>query len=121
MDMPEETYRISPWNDRSTRLGMVLVGLMLLLEWGLVAGYYRQLPPEIPLFYSQPLGAAQLATRPWILLIPGLGMVFSVLAWLVLRMSFRMDAVFNQIVIWMLVLLQLLGMAALLHTLILVF
>lgn len=37
----------------------------------LVAFFWQNLPPEVPLFYSRPWGQPQLANRVWVWILPG--------------------------------------------------
>ena len=49
--------------------------IFLLFQLLVILIFWRKLPPEVPLFYSQPWGKEQLAS-PWMLLIlPGLTLV----------------------------------------------
>lgn len=44
----------------------------------LVAITYGRLPPEIPLWFSRPWGAAQLAAKGWMVILPGSMLLISI-------------------------------------------
>ena len=60
--MDELKKKLELWNWRVVTVGIV-VGV------GLVAIYWRSLPPEVPLLYSRPWGQDQLVS-PYFLVIP---------------------------------------------------
>jgi len=39
---------------------------------GILAIFYRNLPPQVPLLYTLSWGDEQIVTRPWLFLLPGL-------------------------------------------------
>lgn len=41
---------------------------------GAIAGWWREIPPEIPLYYSKPWGQEQLASPVWLMLPLGLAL-----------------------------------------------
>jgi hypothetical protein len=97
-------------------------GVVLLLVQGLLAGIFIwQLPAEIPLFYSMPLGEAQLADRQWFLMLPGVSLGFLVLNWLLVRYGQRIDATLSTVVAWLNALVIFLGLVAQLHILMMVY
>jgi len=64
--------------------------LINLIVTGLVIGFWPQLTPQIPLFYSRTWGEAQLADKAWLWLIPA-GL------WLTILINLRFSSrLFNQ-------------------------
>ncbi len=93
---------------------VVAVGLVL-GQWLLMAFFFWQLPPEIPLWYSLPLGSQQLAIRNWFWLLPVIGLVCLFSNMVLLRLSLGTVSVFRQIIVWLGALVELLLVIALTH------
>src|SRR3989344_6758289 len=57
------------WHDNVSGGALRVTLVLLALQVGLLLWWWRQLPPEVPLFYGRPWGAAQLAgaTSLWLL------------------------------------------------------
>lgn len=51
----------------------------LVISSGIMAAVtYGRLPPEIPLWFSRPWGAAQLAAKGWVVILPGSMLLISI-------------------------------------------
>ncbi len=60
------------WEDKVAGGALRFSLIFWVMCLGLLGWWYRQIPPEVPLFYSRPWGEAQLA-KPWSLwILPGL-------------------------------------------------
>jgi len=57
--------------DRFIRLGKILSLSFIVISLFLWAFSFKNLPPEIPLFYSRPWGEEQLANPFFLLILPG--------------------------------------------------
>ncbi len=66
--MADLIAKLNLWQIRLTA-GCVAIGI------GLIGLFWKQLPPEIPLLYSQSWGSEQLVKPMWLWLIPGLNLV----------------------------------------------
>ena len=58
------------WNDPANGTILRWNLIMILIQFGFAWYRYNDLPPEIPLFYSRPWGAEQLANSSQIFLLP---------------------------------------------------
>jgi len=95
--------------------GWILVGLNLIIS----AVFWWQLPDEIPLFYSLPYGAAQLQSRQWFFLLPGLSLFLLFDYLLVSRLTVS-SKIFYSIMKWLHLLGLFLLTIALVHILVIV-
>jgi hypothetical protein len=95
--------------------GWILVGLNLIIS----AVFWWQLPDQIPLFYSLPFGLAQLQSRQWFFLLPGLS-VFLLFDYLLISRLMVSSSLFYSIIKWLHLLGLLLLTIALVHILIIV-
>ena len=78
------------WTSRITFLFIIISLSILLFFW-------KNLPPEIPLWYSKPWGVDRLAKPYWLFLLPGASLVwFCVNAFLSIRVT-KNHLVFSQI------------------------
>lgn len=75
---------------------MVLAVVLLMAGW-----WGWRLPPEIPFYYSLPVGELQLAVKEWFWLLPGLALVFYGINWLVIGWSGGATKIFVQITSWL--------------------
>lgn len=62
--------------DKASFWSFVVSILFIIFQVILIALYWRNLPPEIPLFYSKPWGSAMLTNLIFIWLIPALSFLF---------------------------------------------
>lgn len=65
-------HRLNLWQWRITAT-QAMVG------FGLLAMFWRNLPPEVPLLYSRPWGQDQLVGPYWLWLVPVLGTVLGII------------------------------------------
>ena len=68
----EYNWEMESWVGRMRMAGWVAAAASLGLGVGLWWVFSRQMPPQIPLWYSQPWGEGQLAEPKYLLLLPGL-------------------------------------------------
>lgn len=63
------------WNDGVSGGALRVLLVLLAFQVGLILWWWRQLPPEVPLYYGRPWGATQLAqtTALWLLPVSTLG------------------------------------------------
>ncbi|OGY18957.1 MAG: hypothetical protein A2784_02395 [Candidatus Chisholmbacteria bacterium RIFCSPHIGHO2_01_FULL_48_12] len=64
----------------------------------MVAVTYRRLPPEIPLWFSRPWGAAQLAPKLWVVILPGSMLLISIGAIVAARMVDQKERLLAQMI-----------------------
>jgi len=93
-----------------------LVGVNLILT----GVFFWQLPKEIPLFYSQPEGRAQLADKWWVWLLPGLAIGFWLIINLLIKLIDEEMKVLTRLMAGFLVLISLLLAISLAHILLIV-
>ena len=73
--IPAETHRVAAtWNviQKNWLISVVhkFVIALFVLSVGLLVWRFPVLPPEVPLWFSRPWGADQLASRYWLILLP---------------------------------------------------
>lgn len=88
-------------SDRAVSLGLITGGVMVLGQLAMMAGWGWRLQPEIPLFYSLPVGEQQLSTARWFLILPISGWLFYITSYLLIGLSGGMVKVFPQMVVWL--------------------
>lgn len=88
------------WNDQVGGLGLrILGGLIGISLVGLGWGYGR-LPAEVPLWFSRPWGATQLAHPAWLMLLPGSLIVMSGMAIALAGAVYEQEKLLARMVIW---------------------
>lgn len=105
--------------DSALRWGVVLAAVLLLMQWLILGIFIWQLPPEIPLFYSLPLGKMRLAERSYYMLIPALSTVVVVVQLILIRLSVSLPKIFLQILAWGAVLFTFISLVAMVNILLL--
>lgn len=83
-------------NRNLVRIIFLLIILMIIV----MALVYRHLPPQIPLFYSQPWGKNQLANRAWLWLLPGSSLVFSLINLRISSHNLNQENFLSQSLMW---------------------
>lgn len=63
------------WRDRVCGSAFALSVALILVSAGLIGWKYRSLPAQVPLFFSQPWGEAQLVKPLGLLILPGITLV----------------------------------------------
>lgn len=58
------------WHDNVSGGALRVTLVLIAFQVGLMLWWWRQLPPEVPLFYGRPWGAAQLASAASLWLLP---------------------------------------------------
>lgn len=66
------------WDDKLQLWQIRLSVMVVVIQAGLLAVYWRSLPPEIPLFYSRPWGNEQLGSLQWLIMPPVLSGVVGI-------------------------------------------
>ena len=56
--------------DKFYIFSLIAIVILLLLQFLAIAFFYKYIPPQIPIFYSQPWGQEQLADKKLIFLFP---------------------------------------------------
>jgi len=97
------------------RWGLVCSAFCLLVQWLLVGFFVWQLPPEIPLWYSEPTGKLQLADRGWYLLLPGATLALFILNLGFIKLGLGTLRVYAFISIWLTTLIVFLMTIAMVH------
>lgn len=95
----EQSERI--WQDKACGLGMrLMVGFSGgSLVWLTLVS--RKLPPQVPVWWSRPWGAMQLAEPVWLWLLPGSLVVINLVAVVVAGVGFRREEkLLARMVIW---------------------
>lgn len=89
------------WKDRYTGLGMKLIVLITFLVAAAVFLTVRVVPPEIPLYFSKPWGAAQLAGREMLWGIPMIGIALAVVHLVISSLVHERHPLASRVVVWM--------------------
>jgi len=81
-----------------TNLSVIISLLFIVIMGGFFSIFYRQLPPQVPLFYSRPWGERQLVSPPTLLFLPSLSLAVLIINILISRFlmaySFLIDVLF---------------------------
>lgn len=122
---PDNTQRPTAFSvfsqDNITMTGFTTAFVLTLAQWLIILIYIWQLPPEVPLFYSFPVGDDQLADKYWLLIIPTISTLSLILWWALFYFSRRVISVFHHITSWFTALIALVGAVSLLHIIILIY
>lgn len=105
--------------DSTLRWGIVMAAILLLMQWLALGIFIWQLPPEIPLFYSLPLGKMRLAERSLYMLLPALSTVMVVVQLILIRLSIQLQKIYLQILAWGAALVVFLSLVAMVNILLL--
>lgn len=73
-------YTLDQLNLINIRLTTILTAVSL----GILAIFYRNLPPLAPLLYTLSWGDEQIVARPWLFILPGLVIITGVISALVI-------------------------------------
>jgi hypothetical protein len=101
--------------DKSLRQALGVSVFIIVLQWVFMAFYAWQLPPEIPLFYSEPYGAAQLADRGYFFLLPLSTLFFTGLNVVLLQLGMRAVRMYIPLIGWLTTLYAFLASIAMVH------
>lgn len=88
-------------NDKVVGWGFIVGGLMVIGQLLITIGWGWRLPPEIPLFYSLPVGEQQLGGDSWFLILPISGWLFYITSYLLIGLTGGMVKVLPQTVVWL--------------------
>lgn len=111
--MNSVAHKLGLWN---IRIGTAVV----VVGYGVLFGFWKWLPAEVPLWYSHPWGLAQLAQPKWLLIIPSLILLFTLASVLVQQKLIHREPVLTAIVLTTSLVIQILGLFALFRILMLV-
>lgn len=62
-------------NSNPAALATKISFFIIVVQFGLAVFFQRQLPPEVPVFYSRPWGENQLANTGWLIILPGISLI----------------------------------------------
>ncbi len=93
----EQSERV--WQDQVCGLGLRLILTMAIASTGGLAIFFRRLPPEVPLWFSQPWGQGQLTQPVWLWLLPGSLIIIGATATIVAGIVFREEKLLARILI----------------------
>jgi hypothetical protein len=86
--------------DMAVRISLILSLLLMVIQFVLLLVYWTRIPPEVPLFYSLPSGAARLAHKNNLLILP----LMSALTWFsnffLIKLSDANLAVYRRLIVW---------------------
>jgi len=101
--------------------GLATCILLIIAQWLILLIYIWQLPPEVPLYYSLPIGIDQLVHR-YYLILPPLIATLSLLTWLILfQLGSNLMLFFHQLSLWLTALIIFISAIALLHVIIIIY
>jgi len=86
--------------DRKANLVVKSALILIGISWLGLPFFWHKLPPEIPIFYSRPWGDEQLIARPFILLLPGLATVFSLINLKLAGIFFSSEKALTYFLVW---------------------
>jgi hypothetical protein len=95
------TFKTILINDKAIRAGLIMGLIVLLLQWVSVIGWAWRLPPEIPLYYSLPIGQLQLTGRLWFFILPVASLFFYLINLVIVAGSGSLNKVFPQVTTWL--------------------
>jgi hypothetical protein len=86
--------------DMTVRASLIFSLLLMVVQFVLLLIYWTRIPPEIPLFYSLPSGAARLAHKNNLLLLP----LMSALTWFsnffLIKLTNTALSVYRRLIVW---------------------
>ena len=65
--------------DKNTGLAIKAVFVLIIVSWLALIFFWRKLPPQVPVVYSRPWGEEQLLSKPFIILLPGLATLLTLI------------------------------------------
>jgi hypothetical protein len=107
--------RLSLRLHRSVRTPFLLSYLCAATASFIAVGFYLQLPPVIPLFYTLAEAADQLVAREWVFLFPALGITISIAHTLIVQTFQEHGRVVSRLFSWATVVVQLLLMLSIIR------
>ena len=75
--------------------------IILGISWLSLVWFWGKLPPEVPLLYSRPWGEEQLVPQSFILLLPGLSTLFSLVNLRLASFFFAQEKFMSQLIVWL--------------------
>jgi hypothetical protein len=105
---------------KTAKQGFVVAFVLAAIQWWVCVWYLRQLPPEVPLWYSLPYGNDWLAAKESLVLLPVLGTGFTSLNLLITWWWKSLDVSVTMMLAWTSALIAGLTLIALSHILLLV-
>ena len=67
------------WLKKNILRALIISILIIVIQLIIIIIFFSQLPPKVPLFYSQPWGKSQLADSVYLLLLPGLSLAILII------------------------------------------
>lgn len=86
--------------DMAVRVSLIFSLILMVIQFVLLLIYWTRIPPEIPLFYSLPSGAARLAHKNNLLILP----LMSALTWFshffLIKLTDTALPVYRRLIVW---------------------
>lgn len=88
------------WQDKVAGPGILFCLLLLIFSLGFFVFFADRLPPEVPLFYSQPWGQEQLALSWQLVILPFSALLFFIFNMLLASKLYSQHLLLAQILVW---------------------
>lgn len=86
--------------DMVVRASLAFSLTLMLVQFVLLLVYWTRIPPEVPLFYSLPSGAARLANKNYILTVPCISAVTWLSSFFLINLSPHGAFVYRRLIVW---------------------
>src|SRR3989344_8051572 len=87
--------------DKTAKLGLKIVFLSLASVFLWLAIWWRKLPPEVPLLYSQAYGESRLISQWGLWLLPGSSLIINIISIRLAGSLIEKDKLLAQILVWL--------------------
>ncbi|OGD62349.1 hypothetical protein A2160_03815 [Candidatus Beckwithbacteria bacterium RBG_13_42_9] len=105
---------------RSSSLSIKFTLIFLGLSWLILVLFWHKLPPQVPLLYSRPWGEDQLLAKPFILILPGLATLLTLINLRLASILFQKERFLSQSIVWLNVLVVILSITTLIRILLII-
>lgn len=86
--------------DMVVRASLVFSLILMLVQFVLLLVYWTRIPPEVPLFYSLPSGAARLAHKNYVLVVPCMSAVTWLSSFFLIKLPPHGAFVYRRLIVW---------------------
>jgi len=86
--------------DKNASWPIKIAFLLIGFSWLGLVFFWGKLPPEVPLLYSKPWGEEQLVKKPFILFLPGLATIFTLINLRLASYFFKTKKPISYFLIW---------------------
>ncbi len=86
--------------DMVVRTSLAFSLILMVIQFVLLLVYWTRIPPEVPLFYSLPVGSSRLATKGYLLTLPLLSALTWISSFFLIKLSSESMIVYRRLIVW---------------------